>query len=106
MMNSARHHYREKRNYIRMKIDAPVAITLVADGTSMHGICRDLSGGGMLIELDSTLPIGTTAEVTIASGYSHNPMLKARTEVTRVTSQPDNAKQTCMLGLQIIEVLN
>ncbi len=106
MMNSASRNYQEKRNYIRMKVDAPVNITLIADGTSMAGVCRNLSGGGMLIELDATLAVGTKAEVTIASGHGHSPMLRARAEVSRVISQPDTEKQPCMLGLQIIEVLN
>ncbi len=105
-MNSLSHSYQEKRNYIRMKIDAPVAITVLADGSSMEGMCRDLSGGGMLIELSSTLPVGTEAEVVICSGHSNDPMLKAKATVTRFFSKPDARESTCTLGMEIIEVLN
>lgn len=105
-MNSLNHSYQEKRNYIRMKVDAPVAIKILTDNSSLHGICRDLSGGGMLIEMDSTLPIGTETEVVISSGHGHNPMLKAKATVTRLFSKPDAKESTCTLGMQIIEVLN
>lgn len=106
MFNSANRNYSEKRNYIRMKVDAPVDITLTTDGSEYHGICRDLSGGGMMIELQSILPVGTQAEVMICSGHGHNPILRAKAAVTRVISQPESDEQPCTLGLQIVEVLN
>lgn len=106
MMNSASRNYQEKRDYIRMKVDAPVKIQLEADGTKYDGICRDLSGGGMMVELSTILPTGTLAEVTIASGHGHNPMLRAKAEVTRILSHPESEEQPCLLGLQIVEVLN
>lgn len=106
MMNFASRNYQEKRNYIRMKIDAPVNIALATAEDSHDGVCRDLSGGGMLIELNTILPVGTVAEVTIASGHGHNPMLRAKAEVTRVLSQPESEAQPCLLGMQIVEVLN
>ncbi len=106
MMESASRNYQEKRNYIRMKIDAPVNIGVVADGSTYKGVCRDLSGGGLLIELDTVLPAGTKVEVSIVSGHGHNPMLNAKAEVTRVISQPESETQPCLLGMQIVEVLN
>ncbi len=106
MMNSASRNYQEKRNYIRMKVDAPVNVSLTADGSSFDGICRDLSGGGLMIELYTVLPAGTIAEVTIASGHGHNPMLRAKAEVTRILSQPESEEQPCLLGMEIVEVLN
>jgi len=106
MMNIADRNYQEKRNYIRMKIDAPVTVTIGADGSTLDGVCRDLSGGGMLIEVNTTLPIGTKTEVSISSGHTRNPMLRATAEVSRVLAQPEPQAQPCLLGLQIIEVLN
>ncbi|WP_086931210.1 PilZ domain-containing protein [Agarilytica rhodophyticola] len=105
-MNTANYGYREKRNYIRMKVDTPVAIVCCHDGSSVEGICRDLSGGGLMIELNTTFPVGTQMEVTISSGHAHNPILKAKTEVTRIISQPDSEEQPCLLGMQILEVLS
>lgn len=106
MMNSVSRNYQEKRDYIRMKIEAPVNIQLEADGTIYDGVCRDLSGGGMMVELSTVLPAGTVAEVTIASSHGHNPMLRAKATVTRILSQPESESQPCLLGMQIIEVLN
>ncbi len=106
MLDSASRNYQEKRDYIRMKIEAPVNIGVVADGSTYQGVCRDLSGGGMLVEMDTVLPAGTAVEVTIASSHGHNPMLNAKAEVTRVISQPESETQPCLLGMQIVEVLN
>ncbi len=102
----ANRDFQEKRNYIRMKIEAPVAIQLATSGDSIEGVCRELSGGGMLIELDSTLPVGTTAKVSISSNHGHGAMLVANAEVTRVIAQPDRLESSCILGMQIKEVLN
>ncbi len=104
-MSSASRDYQEKRSFIRMKIDTPAQIE-VQDGTTLHeGVCRDLSGGGMLVELDTALPVGTNLKVCIASAHGHAPMLEAMTEVTRVVSQPDDSSSSCLLGLEITEVL-
>lgn len=106
MIEYASREYQEKRNYIRMKINAPAAITLVANGVSLTGLCSDLSGGGMLIEIDEVLPVGTETEITISSAHGHSPMLKARATVMRIISQPDANGQPCRLGMEIVEVLN
>lgn len=106
MSYSANRNYHEKRNYIRMKIEAPVEMTISSNDAQYSGICRELSGGGMLIELDTTLPVGTHAEVSISSSHGHGPMLIAKAEVTRVIAQPTSSESSCLLGMQITEVLN
>ena len=106
MLSISSRSYQEKRNYIRMKINAPVRLTLAADGRTLKGLCRDLSGGGLLVELNTVLPVGTRAEVMIASSHGHSPMLNAVAEVTRVNAKPEKDDTECILGLQIIEVLN
>lgn len=105
-MNLVSREYQEKRNFIRMRVDTPVSIDIKEGENTLTGICRDLSGGGLQIELDSVLPIGTTVEVSIASGHGHNPMLHANATVTRVVSQPESESQPCLLGLVIDEILN
>ena len=104
-MNSVKRDYSEKRNFIRMKIDTPATIELSDAEDHYAGICRDLSGGGMLVELDTAIPIGTKLEVKIASAHGHAPMLKARVQVARVVAQPSLAAHTCMLGLEILELM-
>lgn len=104
-MNFASRDYQEKRNFIRMKVDTPVDVQVLAKGEHFHGKCRDLSGGGLLVELPTALPVGTEAEVSIKSTHGHSPMLQARVRVSRVDAQPDSIAHPCMLGMIIEEVI-
>ncbi|WP_185231839.1 PilZ domain-containing protein [Teredinibacter franksiae] len=104
-MTLANRDYLEKRNFIRMKVDTPIDILLTRDHESLQGICRDLSGGGLLVEVPTALPIGTSAEVSIQSSHGHSPMLHARVRVSRVEAQPDTTARPCLLGMEIEEVL-
>ncbi len=101
-MNLASRVYSEKRNFIRMQVDTPVRLSLTADDEEVTGVCHDLSGGGMLVELEKPLPAGTECLAVISSRHGHSPMLKARTRVSRVDSGPQD---NCLLGLEIIELL-
>ncbi|WP_096087571.1 PilZ domain-containing protein [Agaribacterium haliotis] len=103
-MSLADRNYQEKRGFLRMKIDSPVDIELLEDGSHHRGICRDLSGGGMLVEIDSTLPVGSELKVRIASGHGHAPILEANTLVARVVAQPSSEHSSCLLGLEIDKV--
>ena len=94
--------YSEKRDFIRMKISAPLTATLSADQRVFEGNCLDLSGGGMRVETGESLPVGTTLDVEVSSDHGHNPTLKAKARVVR--SIP-NESGTHELGLEIIEVL-
>jgi len=104
-MSLAKRDFEEKRNFIRMKVDTPVTIHVDSGDSQYQGICRDLSGGGLLVELPAALPVGTVAEVSIKSHHGHSPMLQARAVVTRVEAQPDTTEQPCLLGMEIEEVL-
>ncbi len=105
-MNSANNNYQEKRNFIRMKVETPVNVLIATGGQSIKGVCKDLSGGGMLIEINTALPVGTETEVEIASEHGHSPILKAKTRVSRVEAQPNSQEKPCVVGMEIIEVLN
>jgi len=104
-MTVANRDYQEKRNFIRMKIETPAQVELQDGDKRLSGICRDLSGGGMLVELESALPVGAEVKVQIASAHGHAPMLEAITEVARVVAQPGEEEVPCLLGLEIKEVL-
>lgn len=104
-MNLASRDYQEKRSYIRMKVDTPVDIQL-EQGGNLHGICHNLSGGGMLISLSEPLPIGTTMEATLSSNHGHNPMLKAMVRVKRIQAKPNASSQPCKLALEILDVVD
>ena len=104
-MNLASKDYSEKRNFIRMKVDTPVNIKVVSGEEEYEGICRDLSGGGLLVELSAPLPVGTLADVSITSSHGHNPMLQAKVRVNRVESQPEASTHPCLLGMEILELI-
>lgn len=105
-MNTPNKNYQEKRNFIRMKIETPAQVELQDGEKCFQGICRDLSGGGMLVELDAALPVGSEVKVLIASAHGHAPMLEALTEVARVVAQPGAEAAPCLLGLEIKTVLS
>lgn len=100
-MNLASRNYQEKRNFIRMKVNIPVAVTLDQQ-TNLQGTCHDLSGGGMLISLAEPLPLQQELEVRVSSNYGHNPMLRALTRVCRMSEAKD---ARFMAGLEIVSLL-
>ncbi len=97
---SSRHHT-EKRNFMRNKIETPTEMVLASEGVTINGTCRDLSGGGMLIETTQKLDIGAEVEVQLASVHPTSPMLRARSMVARVQQN----RSGYMLGLEILEIL-
>jgi c-di-GMP-binding flagellar brake protein YcgR len=96
-------NYNEKRNFIRMKIDTPADVIIENQGQQIQAVCRDLSGGGMLIESPQTLDIGLELTVRLASHHLNSPMLKARAVVARVK---ENRSGSFTLGLEILEMLD
>lgn len=101
-MFDANQNFNERRIFIRMKIDAPVEVLIKKESASITGICRDLSGGGMLVELEETVPYETELEATLISMHDKHPMLKAKAIVAR--TEP-NERGTYTIGLQILEML-
>ncbi len=75
--------YSEKRSFRRMKIDTIVNIT-TRDGITIKGLCKDLSGAGMLIELNRQFPIGTELNVTISPSKGITSLFSAAAEVARI----------------------
>ncbi len=102
-MSLADRAYSEKRNFIRMQIDTPISVQVETHNENITGLCRDLSGGGMLVELEKALPVGSQMKVEINSPHGHEPMLQAKTRVTRVLGGPNDR---CILGMEIEEMLS
>ena len=101
-MSSIDKGFSEKRDFIRMKISAPLSAKLSHDDGVIEGFCRDLSGGGMQVETRTNIPVGTELVVEISSDHGHNPTLHAKAKVARITGSQE---QGFMLGLEIVEVL-
>ncbi|HET8711372.1 MAG TPA: PilZ domain-containing protein [Spongiibacteraceae bacterium] len=74
--------YSEKRNFIRMKINAPVDIK--AGNEQFTARCKDLSGSGILIQTDRALALGTSVEVCIQQEGDKLVPFRATGEVVRV----------------------
>ncbi|RYY74934.1 MAG: PilZ domain-containing protein [Gammaproteobacteria bacterium] len=101
-MSSIDKGFSEKRDFIRMKISAPLNAKLSHDEGVIEGLCRDLSGGGMQVETRTHIALGTELVVEISSDHGHNPTLHARVKVARTSGTQDTG---FLLGLEIIEVL-
>ena len=98
MIASDRTSFDEKRNFLRM-IDTPVKISLHSDELEPEGICRDLSGGGMLVEVQQALSLGAELDITlnVHNGYP----LSAHARIIRIIEQPDSRY---ILGLEVVEI--
>ncbi|WP_370981426.1 PilZ domain-containing protein [Agaribacterium sp. ZY112] len=105
-MSASNQSYHEKRGFIRMKIDSPIKLIFDDGQAPQMGICKDLSGGGLLVETETTLPVGTSLEVIISSDHGHSPILRAHTHVSRIISKPSSEQLSCLLGLKIDTVLD
>lgn len=94
-------NYSEKRDFIRMKLSAPLTAQLTANGEHFKGLCTDLSGNGMQVEAAVALPLGTTLEVLLQSDHGHSPSLRAIAKVARA----ENHHGRYLLGLEITKLL-
>jgi hypothetical protein len=101
-MSSIDKGFSEKRDFIRMKISAPLSAKLSHNEGVIEGLCRDLSGGGMQVETKTHIPAGTELVVEISSEHGHNPTLHAKAKVARVSGDADSGY---LLGLEIVEIL-
>ena len=99
-MSSIDKGFSEKRDFIRMKISAPLSAKLSHDEGVIEGLCRDLSGGGMQVETKTQIPAGTDLVVEISSDHGHNPTLHAKAKVARCSNDGDSGY---LLGLEIVE---
>jgi hypothetical protein len=98
-MSQSERDYSEKRDFIRMTVDAKV--TLRVDGQSIAAICRDLSSNGMQVEAQSALRVGEQLQVHLPSEHPSLRDLNADAEVVR--SEPAGpGRQT--LGLSILKM--
>ncbi|HLD68252.1 MAG TPA: PilZ domain-containing protein [Pseudomonas sp.] len=91
--------YSEKRDYIRMRMEAPV--TLQHGGRDIPALCLDLSSTGMQLEAESSVSLGDKVKVHIASDHNQLKGLEAEAEVVRVS---DLGQGRQSLGLAILSM--
>ncbi|QGX41406.1 PilZ domain-containing protein [Permianibacter aggregans] len=88
MMNLAR-DYAEKRDFIRMFVDAKVSIVDLDSGAEYHGEAKNLSGKGLMFEANFEPALDAELRVTVASMQSRMPPLVASFKVVRVIKKDD-----------------
>jgi c-di-GMP-binding flagellar brake protein YcgR len=91
--------YSEKRDYIRMRLEAPV--TLHHGGKEIPALCLDLSSTGMQLEADSAVSMGDKVRIHIASDHNELRGLDAQAEVVRISAMDDGRQS---IGLTIISM--
>ncbi|HEX8586846.1 PilZ domain-containing protein [Pseudomonas sp.] len=89
--------YEEKRDYIRMRVDAD--INLIYAGQIIPAVCVDLSSSGMQIQAPRTFQVGDKISVRIDSEHAALKGLEADTEVVWI-ADVDGGEQK--LGLTIL----
>jgi c-di-GMP-binding flagellar brake protein YcgR len=100
-MKSMMRDYSEKRDFMRMKVDSAIELRLPDRSRSLQGICRDLSGTGMGIEVAEAFEIGAELDACLPSSNANFPPFQTRVRVIRIT-RLDNGNQR--LGVEIVNI--
>jgi len=95
--------YDEKRDFIRMKVDTEITLSFDNNDKRVKGLCRDLSGTGMLIEVTEEVPEGSTCKTTLPSSNEAFPALDASNKIIRCTELGEGKYQ---LGTEILAIDN
>ncbi|MCS3467432.1 Tfp pilus assembly protein PilZ [Pseudomonas sp. JUb42] len=96
-MSSNDRNYEEKRDYIRMRVDAD--INLLYAGQIIPAVCIDLSSSGMQVQAPKAFKVGDKVSVRIDSDHPALRGLEADTEVVWLTDDGAGAQK---LGLNIL----
>lgn len=94
--------YDEKRDFIRMKVDTEITLSF-DNNKHVKGICRDLSGTGMLIEVTEEVSEGSSCKTTFPSSNDAFPALDASIKIIRCTALGEDKYQ---LGTEILAIDN
>lgn len=98
-MSQTGRDYSEKRDFIRMRVDADVV--LIHAGDQVSATCIDLSSSGMQVEAPRQFAVGDRLRVRIDSDHAALSGLEAETEVVWVKPQEGDSQR---LGLSILEM--
>lgn len=95
---------KEKRRFSRIQVDCPVTFRSRGSDTTGQGMCRDLSGGGVLFLSRQQVPVGTSMEISVMPRNDLTPPLNALIEVVR--SEPSGQPGGYMIAGAIREILD
>lgn len=82
-MSTADRDYDEKRDFIRMRMNAQAQIFVAGESTPLTALCQDFSAVGMSLVMDQPLPLGSQIRVVIESPNEQLSSLDAQAEVVR-----------------------
>lgn len=91
--------YSEKRDFIRMRVDAQV--NLLHAGQVIAAVCLDLSASGMQVQAPRTFSVGDELEVRIDSEHSALCGLEAKAQVVWIADQAEGQQK---VGLRILSM--
>lgn len=91
--------YAEKRDFIRMRVESPITLTM--DNRTLQCLCINLSGTGMCIETSEVLQIGDEALAFVPSYQNKFAPLNAYVRIKRVMQDG----KINIYGAEIIELL-
>ncbi|MCK6186849.1 PilZ domain-containing protein [Pseudomonas sp. EYE_354] len=97
-MSEHERDYAEKRDFIRMRLDADVS--LIHAGQEIEGVCIDLSSSGMQVQAPRQFNVGDLLTVRIDSEHAALKGLEADTEVVWAKTVGDEQQ----LGLKILKM--
>ncbi|HEX4548367.1 PilZ domain-containing protein [Pseudomonas sp.] len=98
-MSQTGRDYSEKRDFIRMRVDADVV--LIHEGDEISAVCIDLSSSGMQVQAPRQFAVGDRLSVRIDSDHAALSGLQADTEVVWVKAQDGDSQK---LGLTILKM--
>jgi hypothetical protein len=90
--------YSEKRDFIRMTVDAEVTAT--CNGERIQAICHDLSGNGIGLKANCTWNMEDEVMVHLPSHSKELDDYNALTKIVRVEQLADGSR---LLGLSVIK---
>lgn len=92
--------YTEKRDFIRLQVNASIQLNIPATGETLTAVCKDLSGTGMLLKLERPLDLGTEVQTVLPSNSPELPAFKTTARVVR----HDQVDGACLVGLEIVKI--
>ena len=97
-MSEHERDYAEKRDFIRMRVDADVS--LIHAGQEISGVCVDLSSSGMQVQAPRQFQVGDHLTVRIDSEHTALKGLEADTQVVWTKTNGEDQH----LGLKILNM--
>lgn len=101
-MNRDERTYDEKRDFYRMAVDCSVTFQVKGTQQAGEGICRNLSAGGVLMEIGDPLEPGTGLTIRIEPQNSITGALEALAQVIRC--EPNATGAGYQVAATILEI--